>query len=790
MPDRSRLVVGVLVTLFLTLVLGLQSDFMSRVAAQQPIASPGDEAMRALYDNSTQFEQLSSAAQSLLELKFGRKGPPARPQAPAAGEPDALAPLANPVVNAADTSAQDTQSDTSIVLGAGANVIAAFTDSGSFGAPTFNHFTGFSRSTNAGSNWSDGGALPDSVNGDSGDPVLARDNTSGKTYLATLMSSGSGLQVFNSANDGSTWSVPVNAGPGFGSGDLLDKPWIAVDNAPGAGQGNVYVLFRNFRGAPGLQPSGIYFTKSTDQGATFGPNPGTLIFGGGQGAFIAVGPDHAIYAFYFSSGIFVRKSTDFGATFSPAVTISLLTGTGVNGDLGLGGGFRTNSFPHAAVNPVNGNIYVTWNAPSGPDKGDILAAVSNNGATWSLPFTINDDWPYLMNKDQWMPTLAVTPDGKHGLFTWYDRRSDPSNSLIERWGQIVTFTAGLIAHGPNFRISTGSFPVVIDQDPAVNTTYMGDYDQVAADNNYFYTTWGDNRLANPAIPSHAHQPDVRFARIPVTGPPFGDVDRDLQTDRTVFRPSNNGWYSALSNGGGTFTVWGTPGDIDVMADYDGDGKGDIAVFRPSTGTWWIVLSSNGAVVSTTWGTTGDIPIPGDWDGDGKADLIVWRPSTGVWYVRQSTGGAASMTWGTTNDLPLVADFDGDGRSDLAVFRPSTGTWFVAYWAGGSASFAWGTAGDVPVAGDFDGDGKADFTVFRPGTGVWYSFPSAGGPLAVTWGTSGDFPVRGDMDGDGKSDFTVWRPSNGTWYTQFRAGGAAVAPWGTTGDKPTGRQPGT
>jgi hypothetical protein len=43
---------------------------------------------------------------------------------------------------------------------------------------------------------------------------------------------------------------------------------------------------------------------------------------------------------------------------------------------------------------------------------------------------------------------------------------------------------------------------------------MGDYDQAVADNNYFYTTWSDNRLSDAF---HANQPDVRFAKIPVGG---------------------------------------------------------------------------------------------------------------------------------------------------------------------------------------------------------------------------------------------------------------------------------
>ena len=65
----------------------------------------------------------------------------------------------------------------------------------------------------------------------------------------------------------------------------------------------------------------------------------------------------------------------------------------------------------------------------------------------------------------------------------------------------------------------------------------------------------------------------------------------------------------------------------MPGDYDGDGKIDIAVFRPSTGTWYILKSGGSTLASYQWGLAGDTPVPGDYDGDGISDPAVWRPST-------------------------------------------------------------------------------------------------------------------------------------------------------------------
>jgi len=131
----------------------------------------------------------------------------------------------------------------------------------------------------------------------------------------------------------------------------------------------------------------------------------------------------------------------------------------------------------------------------------------------------------------------------------------------------------------------------------------------------------------------------------------------------------------------------------ALADFDGDERTDVSVFRPNEGNWWLLQTTAGFGVAN-WGVASDRLVPGDYDGDGRADLAVYR-GDGQWWIAGSSGGFSFISWGLATDKPIPGDYDGDGKADAAVYR-AEGEWWVNGSTGTATVTSFGTSTDVPI----------------------------------------------------------------------------------------------
>jgi hypothetical protein len=256
----------------------------------------------------------------------------------------------------------------------------------------------------------------------------------------------------------------------------------------------------------------------------------------------------------------------------------------------------------------------------------------------------------------------------------------------------------------------------------------------------------------------------------------GDFNGDHKLDIvTVYQTSDVGFggFDLLKgNGDGTFqppirnNIGIFKGSQIVAADFNNDGKLDVAIVSEGDKVVWIILGNgDGTFQTQTNIPLNDSPVGftvGDVNNDGILDVAVANLFTGLQIALGNGDGTfqapVDYAAGLFPAAVTLADLNHDGKLDAVVTNTGDSTLSV-FLGNGNGTFqpmtTVMTGGPIATAAaDFNGDGKLDLAVADGGTasigillgngdGTFQpemSFPGGGGGVLV-----GDFNLDGHVD---------------------------------------------
>ncbi len=282
------------------------------------------------------------------------------------------------------------------------------------------------------------------------------------------------LYMRYSSDYGATWSDTFRVDRGTST--FCDKPMFKTLGR------YMYCSYTNFTSG---QTHWIRMCRSSDWGRTWNSGDVNVSTSDGQGSCPAINPvNNHVYcvwgqpASWVPTSIWFSRSTDFGATWTPPRQILAITTSSH-----LSGWRANHTFPAMEVDR-NGKIYVTvQNSMQGAGWDICVLTSTDEGNTWSAPVRVNDD--NNTDSDQYCSWIAIDRYNRPHVF-WYDSRNYyPTNSGDVYYSYS---TDGGATWRPNERVNDVT-PIYTSS----TSSQMGDYQQIGCDTNYVYCEWSDHR---------------------------------------------------------------------------------------------------------------------------------------------------------------------------------------------------------------------------------------------------------------------------------------------------------
>jgi hypothetical protein len=130
---------------------------------------------------------------------------------------------------------------------------------------------------------------------------------------------------------------------------------------------------------------------------------------------------------------------------------------------------------------------------------------------------------------------------------------------------------------------------------------------------------------------------------------------------------------------------GNAQSIPVPGDYDGDSCDDFATvqLKDKKYIWQVLYSSchgKDARVAAEFdlGVSGDIPLVADFDGDGISQPAVYSAKNKRWFIRKAEK-IEKVRWEIPAGFPFVLDIDGDGLKELGFYSSDSASTYSLYF---------------------------------------------------------------------------------------------------------------